>query len=318
MLTYSMILAAALAAVFWSADRLLISAVALSHRYSIPPLITGIIIIGLGTSSPELAVSILAALNQESLIAVGNAFGSNIANLGLVVGTAALLKGMQISRDTLVRSFPMVTAATLLAGGLCANFSLSRTDATVMLLALGAILFVLIHLSTLTTAQNCETDGENMRQSATRIIHPGVWLAASLAVLLLGSEIAVRAAIMIAETMNIDKLIIGLTIIAIGTSLPELAAALVSVYRKQHSIAIGNILGSNIFNSLGVLGVTALIHPTSIPAEFIHRDFIAVIGITLLVWLLFALPRKHHLGSAAGLLLIAAFSAYLIWVYFSS
>ncbi len=315
---YSIAFVAALAVILYSADRLLIAAIALSHRYRVPPLIVGAVIIGCGTSSPELAVSISSALNHESLMAIGNAFGSNIANLGLVAGSAALFTGIHTDRNVLKYRFPLVIAASLLPGLLILNFTLSRMDAALMLFVLGGILYALIRPFPQSIASSSEIEDESVHQAADRINQPELRLLISLAALLIGCEIAVRTAITIAETLDISKLIIGLTIIAIGTSLPELAAALVSVYRKQHSIAIGNIIGSNIFNSLGVLGFATLIHPTNVPAELLYRDFIVMFGITLLVWLFFALPQKHCMGRKEGVLLLAGFSAYLVWLYFSA
>ena len=319
MLVYNfIILCFALAIIFWSADRLIIASVALSDRWKIPPLIVGAVIIGFGTSSPELAVSVLAALDNESLISIGNVFGSNIANLSLVAGSAALFTGICIDQQTLTRRFPVLIAATLLPGLLIINLALSRIDAILMLVGLGGFLFLLVRESTETTLQTePNSEDETMRQNARRLKFPIIWLLTSLIVLLISCNITVRMAVTIAEALHISKLVIGLTVIAIGTSLPELAAALIGAYHKQHSIAIGNILGSNIFNSLGVLGVAALIHPTSVPAELLYRDFSITLGLTLLIWLLFIVSRNHCIKKKEGLLLLSSFTIYLVWLYFS-
>ena len=308
------ILATTLVFIFWSADRLLTSAVAISDRHAISPIVVGTIIIGIGTSSPEIGVSVLAALSAQAEIAVGNAIGSNIANLWLVCGTAALISGICVDRQILYRLFPPAIAASLLPALLLLDLNLSRSDGIILLVTLPAILYLFArrHLPK-TTAE----EESGVHQAAEKLKSPWLSLAVYLVILLAACETAVWAAVEIAEMLNLSKLVIGLSVIAIGTSLPELAAALVSAYRRQHSIAIGNILGSNTFNSLGVLAIVALIHPVTVPKEALYRDSAVMLGATLLLWMLFMLSRKLCIGKGGGLLSLILFFSYLALLYVS-
>ncbi len=300
-----------LALIFWAADRMLLSAVAIANRCRVPPLIIGAVVIGFGTSAPELVISSVAALRDSLQIAVGNALGSNIANIALVLGATAMVSGVMATHATIYRKFMIVTAATALPGLLLLNgHHFGRSDGILLLAALAAAIYLLIK----TKNDAAQTD-DDMSQIAARQKHAGIRLTVFTAVLLAASYMAVYAATHVAQIFGISELIIGLTVIALGTSLPELAAALVSAYRKQHAIALGNILGSNMFNSLAVIGLPVLIHPARMPPEVLSRDYLTVIGLTALLWLLFLMPPRFSLGRGKGLLLLLCFVAYQLTLY---
>ena len=306
-------LGASLAAVFWTAGKTLAACVAFSQKHAISPFVVGAIIIGFGTSSPELAVSILASLKEQGAISIGNVIGSNIANLSLVAGAAALVGGIYVNRQILKWYFPIVLVISLLPGLLMLDSELGQIDGIILLLTLAVILFLFLKQKRTTVEQ--ESD---IHQIARKIRRPEINLFIYLILLVVVSEIAVRTAVNISQILNIDPIIIGLTVIAVGTSLPELAAALTGVYYKQHDIAIGNILGSNVYNALGVLGAAVVIHPVPASNDILFRYFPIMGGITVLLWLLFALSRKMCITKISGVLLLGYFVSFLTFLYFSS
>ncbi len=308
--TLALLLIAALLAVFWTADRMLLNAVATANRLRIPPLIVGAVIIGFGTSAPELVVSSLAAFNDSLEIAVGNALGSNVANVALVLGAAALGFGINATPADTRLKFLIVFAATALPGLLLLDRNyLGRGDGALLLVALAGAIYLLIK------AEDGAFEDDDMVRHAARQKRPEIRLIAWTGLMLTASYAAVWSALNIARVLDVSELIIGLTVIAIGTSLPELAAALVSTYRQQHAIALGVILGSNLFNSLAVIGLPALIAPMQVPGAVLLRDYPVVLGLTALLWLLLLAPPRRSLGRGKGLMLLACFAAYQAILY---
>ena len=302
---YFVVFFVSLAVLLWSANKMVSATSSISNYYKISPLITGAVIIGFGTSSPELAVSALAAWENQIAIAVGNAFGSNITNLLLVLGIAGLTATVHSDKKILIYMFPLVLIATILPGLLMFDLSLSRIDGIILVAALVIILRIIITKMGDQLEMPDTVVEKNIGQSI-------IWLLVSLILLLAASESVVRSAIAIAELFNINKLVIGLTIVAIGTSLPEIVTAAVATYRKHHALVIGNILGSNIFNSLAVLGLAALIGPAPVPAIALLRDFPVMLIATLLVWGLLARPAKlNRSGSFICLLCFIIYTTYL-------
>ena len=301
------VLLISLGLLFWSANEMLTATIGLSSHYKISPLITGIVLVGLATSSPEIAVSALAAWGGQPEIAIGNAFGSNITNLLLVFGCTAIIAVIHTTRKIITFLFPLVLAATVLPGVLMLDLDLSRIDGVVLVVVLFVLLYWMIkRLGDSVEVPETET---NTKQDTNMLF---IWFAISITLLLISSEIAVNSAVKIAELLNISKLIIGLTVIALGTSLPEIATSIIGTYRKRHSIVVGNILGSNIFNSLAVLGTAALITPSQIPMQALTRDFAVMIVATLLVWGLFA--RQQCLGRNSGILIVLIFISYMSYL----
>ena len=307
MLLYFTTLALSLGFIFWSADRMLLNAIAMSISFRIPPLIIGAIIIGFGTSAPELVISVIAALNGSLPIAIGNAFGSNIANIALVLGTTAILIKISAKQSRIHQKLLIVLLASALPGLLLLDqYHLQRSDGIVLLLAFVLGIYLLVK------TERKEVDPNSSKLKYTKKKHVGRKIVVFGMVLVGASQTAVWSALHIAQSLGISELIIGLTVIAIGTSLPELATALASAYRKQHTIALGNILGSNMFNSLAVIGLPVLIAPAQVPSAVLTRDYAVALGLTLLLWVLLLIPRHLSLGLIKGGLLLVCFIAYQV------
>ena len=295
----------------WSADRLVAGASALARNFGISALVVGVTIVGFGTSAPEMVVSALASLAGNPSLAVGNALGSNIANIGLILGLTCLVYPMSVDRTTCFREIPALAAVTVLTALLMIDGSLSRIDGVV--LAGGLVLFVATmlyrghreaDLDPATRALMNEISQEMSNRQAT------VWTLVGLVVLPISAQVLVTGAIGMAKLMGVSEAVIGLTIVALGTSLPELAAAMASALRKEDDLCIGNILGSNLFNLLGVLGIAALIHPMDIESLLITRD-LPVMAITFLMLAAMAVFAGRISKGSAGVLL----ATYLIYQF---
>ncbi|HKL53348.1 MAG TPA: calcium/sodium antiporter [Wenzhouxiangellaceae bacterium] len=267
----------------WSADRLVAGASALARNFGISALVVGVTIVGFGTSAPEMVVSALASLEGNPSLAVGNALGSNIANIGLILGLTCLVYPMSIDRSTCFREIPSLAAVTALTALLMIDGSLSRLDG--MILAGGLALFIgamlyrgrrEVDLDPATRALVNEISQDMNNRAAT------AWTLVGLVVLPLSAQLLVTGAVGMATLLGVSEAVVGLTIVALGTSLPELAAAMASALRKEDDLCIGNILGSNLFNLLGVLGIAALIHPMAIESLLIVRD-LPVVAITFMM-----------------------------------
>jgi len=267
----------------WSADRLVAGASALARNFGISALVVGVTIVGFGTSAPEMVVSALASLEGNPSLAVGNALGSNIANIGLILGLTCLVYPMSIDRSTCFREIPSLAAVTALTALLMIDGSLSRLDG--MILAGGLALFIgamlyrgrrEVDLDPATRALVNEISQDMNNRAAT------AWTLVGLVVLPLSAQLLVTGAVGMASLLGVSEAVVGLTIVALGTSLPELAAAMASALRKEDDLCIGNILGSNLFNLLGVLGIAALIHPMAIESLLIVRD-LPVVAITFMM-----------------------------------
>lgn len=293
----------ALLGVFVAADKVLSHSLTLSRQSGVPPFMIGALVIGFGTSAPELSTSVFAALNDKLPLAVGNALGSNIANILLVLGAAALFTRLTASPKGLGQKFLALALATVLPGLLLFDHYLSRSDAVILLLGFTACLYYL-HKTEVPLTQDTPLPSGKTK-------HAKLWLLVSLLALIVSSQAVVSCAVSTARYFEISELIIGLTIVAVGTSLPELSTVLASVRRKQHTLALGNIFGSNIFNALAVVGLPTLISPGAIPPEALMRDYLVMLGATSLLYLLlFLAPPKLTLVRNKGWLLLACFVIY--------
>ena len=306
-----------LAILVYGADIFVVGAAGLARQLGMPPLIIGLTIVGFATSAPEIMAGSVSAWQGKTGIAIGNALGSNIANIGLVLGISALLLPVTVASGTLKREYGLMLLSVLLAFLLMLDGHLSRVDAALLLGALllfiGAIVWI---------AKNSRQDDPlqaEFSQAVTGAAAPAaasLKLLAGLALLLAGAELLIRGAVYIAGALGVSELVIGLTIVAIGTSLPELAASIVSIIRKEADIAIGNIIGSNMFNMLAVLGIPGLIQPADFERAVLLRDFPAMIGLCLLLGMLVFITGRGRLRRAEGALLFLCFAAYqciLFW-----
>lgn len=297
-----------LALLAFGADRFVDGAVATARNLGMSNLIIGLTVVGMATSMPEALVGAVAAWDGKTQIAIGNALGSNIANAGLVLGATALFWGVRA--EALGREFSVMGLAMLLALLLMLDQHLSRLDGALLLAALLLSVGWVVRRARQTPAA---TGGGAEAGAAKRLPSLGkslLLMCVGLLVLLGGAELLVRGAVQIAQILGVSDLIIGLTIVAVGTSLPELAACIAGVLKKEADIAIGNIIGSNMFNMLMVLGLPCLIHPIAFGREVLTRDFSVMIGITLLMgWMMFV-SSKAQIRRWEGAALLLCFAAY--------
>lgn len=302
----------------WSADRFLNGAAASARLIGMSPLMIGLTIVSLGTSAPEIMVAVAAAFNGTTLLAIGNAIGSNIANIGLVLGIAALIAPLPFARSVLSSELPWLMIATLAAFLVLFNLHLGRLEGIGLLLLLGVLMWRLVreHRNSSDVEELApELEEITALEQLTRT-QAIVWLLTGLVVLLLAAQLLVWAATEIAVLLGVSELIIGLTVIAVGTSLPELAATVGSVIKGHTDIAIGNVVGSNILNILAVMALPAIIAPVTLDVAILWRDFGMMLAMTLLL-LLFAygLNRRPVITRFEGMVLLLAWIGYNSLLY---
>lgn len=285
------------------------------------PLLIGLTVVSLGTSAPELLVSTTAAMVGASGIAIGNAVGSNIANIGLVLGVTALIVPLPIHSKLLRKELPILAVVTIIAGSLLIDSSLSRIDGILLITALVVTLYLFAKY------QPSVGDSTLFVEEEEELPHFSTgaslfWFTLGLVLLIASSRLLVWAATFIAQQLGVSDLIIGLTIIAIGTSLPELAASVASALKGHHDIAIGNVIGSNIFNLLAVMSVPAMIHPYSFEQELVWRDYSLMSVLTgMLVIFCYGSIRsnkKIQIGRGKGAFFIVAYLSYLTLLFFQA
>ena len=309
-------LIAGLALLVWSADKFVDGAAATARYAGMPPLLIGMVIIGFGTSAPEMVVSALASMQGNPGLALGNADGSNITNIALILGLTALISPIAVSSQVVRKEIPILLGITLLTGALLIDGHLGRSDA----LILGGVFIGLLGWSIWTGIKgkgdaldedvNVEIDSEAMPLKKAIF-----WLIVGLVLLVGASRLLVWGAVTIAQAFGISDLVIGLTIVAVGTSLPELASSLMAIKKKEHDLALGNVLGSNLFNTLAVVGIAAGIAPLDVDPAVLSRDWSLMMGLTLLL-LVMCLGRKGQgrINRVEGGILLCIFVAYTGWL----
>lgn len=302
----------------YGADRFVTGAAQTARSFGIPPLIIGMTVVGIATSAPEVLVGVIAALDGKTSIAVGNAIGSNIANLGMVLGGTALFFPFVVASKTLRREYLLMCATIVLALLLSLDHQISRIDGLLLILCLFVIICWIVKLAK--ASPKSDALAGEFEQELKAVVPIGrslILLLIGLVLLLAGAELLVSGAIFIAKSFGVSDLIIGLTIIAIGTSLPELAASIISVIKKEADIAIGNIIGSNMFNMLMVLGVPSIIYPGVFGHEVLVRDFPVMILLTLMMgWMVFVYGHGKFNRIKGGILL-SCFIAYQSWLFYT-
>ncbi|MEL6198802.1 MAG: calcium/sodium antiporter [Pseudomonadota bacterium] len=305
-----------LLALIWGADRFVIGAGAMARNLGVPTLLIGLTVVGIATSAPEILVSIVAAMKGQPDLAIGNAVGSNIANIALVLGATALLRPIQVLSRTLQQEMPALLAVTLLAVALCLDLNLSRIDGLVMLTALVVVMYWIVRLgyrSNVNDPIEAEYEAEIPKDMAMNVA--AGWFLLGLLVLLAGAQLLVNGATTIAEGLGVSQLVIGVTLVAIGTSLPELAVSIMSALKGEQGLAIGNIIGSNMFNLLAVIGAAVVIEPTGLSAEVLSLHFFVMIALTLV---LFAMAYNYsgagRINRIEGSALLIAFFSYHVYV----
>ncbi len=319
MLIDSLAIIAGFIMLIWSADRFIIGAAATARNFDVPPLIIGLTIVGFGTSAPEMMVAGFAAYDGSPAMAIGNALGSNITNITLVLGVAALITPLDVHSRILKKELPILLFATLLVLALMRDLSLSRLDGFLLISLLCLLMWWITRASMKNPGEDALTN-EYMDEIPDQMptSHALFWLVTGLVLLTVSSKILVWGAVNIATTFGVSELIIGLTIIAIGTSLPELAASITGALKNEHDIAIGNVVGSNLFNTLGVLSIPALISPGGFQADILYRDLPVVLILTISLFAMaYGFRSKGRINRFEGGLLLGAFIAYQMLLFFS-
>ena len=300
----------------WSADAFTDNGAKIARIFNISPLIIGLLVFGFGTSAPEMLVSGLAAYDGIPEMSIGNAFGSNIFNIGLVLGVTAIILPITVEKSVLKKEWLYLFLSTLIVGFLLLDGFLSFTDGLILLSLL--LLFLINVFRESKKGSPIDTDileinSQNQDKGRTWLL-----LIVSLIILVSSAKLVVWGGVSIAEFFEIDKLIIGLTVVALGTSLPELAVSISSALKKQHQMVIGNIIGSNLFNTLGVLAIPALIVPFTpelilkVPPEVMSRDFVYMLILTLLI---VTLSMRLKISRFGGFILLTALSIYLYQLF---
>lgn len=291
-----------LVGLFLGGEALLRGAVGVAQAARLSPLVIGLTVVGFGTSTPELLVSLKAALDGAPDIALGNIVGSNIANILLILGISALVWPITVADKALRRDGIVMLGAAVALFAVVAFGSLGRVTGIALVLALITYLWIAL--------RQPRPDADMAVAPDRPLWASGLWVALGLVGLMLGAKYLVDGAVIMAGDFGVSEAFIGLTIVAVGTSLPELATSLVAALRKQSDIALGNIIGSNIFNILGILGVTAAITPIAAAPRFAQFDLPVMVGVSIVFALV--LWRGGRIGHVAGLLCLAAYAVY-IW-----
>lgn len=306
----------------WSADRFVGGSAAIASNFGVSRLIIGLTIVSLGTSAPEIVVSISAALSGSGELAVGNALGSNLANIGLVLAITALIAPMPIQKHLLTQEIPILLLVTAAAGAVLYDSAISPLEGYLLLAGLIPLLYIMTRSKKGHPEELVDTDEiPNMKTGIALF-----WFVVGLGVLIACSDLLVWGAQIVATDFGVSPLIIGLTVVAIGTSLPELAASVMSALKGHHDMALGNIIGSNIFNILAVMSLPGIIHPPVMDASVFSRDFMAMGGITLLlaaaIIIDYKVRNRHpgsqgtaYLGRRIGCLLLAGYLFYFYLLF---
>ncbi len=307
---------AGLALLVYGADRFVEGAASIARYLGMPPLLIGLTIVGIATSAPEILVGVVAALEGKTEIAIGNAIGSNIANIGLVLGFTVMLLPVTVKSLTLKREFIIMLFAIMWAYGWLWDGNLSHSDSVFLLVGLTAAILSVIVLS----RKSARTDRLRNEFEIEIPERPNIgrsifWFLLGLAFLLGGAYLLVECAVIVAKHFGLSDLVIGLTIIAIGTSLPELAASITAVKKDEADIAIGNVIGSNMFNMLAVIGIPGMIHATDFDSIVLYRDFPIMIGLTLLMGLMVFIRGAGKFDRTEGATLFLCFIAYQYWLF---
>ncbi len=302
-----------LALLIWSAGKLVDGSIIVASLIGMPPILIGMIIIGFGTSAPELLVSSIASIQANPGLALGNAFGSNISNIALILGVTALIKPIMVQSQVLRKELPILCAVTLLASALLFDGRLVRLEAFFLLLLFVALMAWAIWQSKKATNDTFSQEIQHgLEASQSNVRSAWVWVATGLVILIASSQILVWGATEVARRMGLSNLVIGLTIVAIGTSLPEFASSVIAARKGEHDIALGNILGSNLFNTLAVVGLAGSIHPLVLDPQSIRLELFLMIALTLSLFVLgYGFRRQGQINRFEGAGLVVCYLIYL-------
>ena len=293
-----------LAVLVWSADKFVDGAVGVARFFGMSTLLIGMVIVGFGTSAPEMVVSALSAMENAPELALGNAYGSNIANIALILGVTALISPVIVKRDALKRDVPILIGVTVVAIIEAADGSISRMDGVILLLLFAGIMGFNIwsELRAKKKASAQEKEADESDESGKASLPKSIaWLLLGLTLLVLSSRCLVWGAVEIAQALGVSDLLIGLTIVAVGTSLPELASSIAAARKGENDLAFGNIVGSNLFNTLTVVGIASTISPMRTVNPLVFSRDLPVVAVLTVLLLLFGLPVRKKRLDANGL-----------------
>lgn len=300
---------------YLGAHWLVFGAAGLGRAVGARPIVIGLTVVSLGTSAPELVVCVLAAIGGSSDLAIGNALGSNLANIGLILGVTAIVQPLGVNRRMVVREIPAMLLITLLVYPLIMDHDVSRADGAILLVLLAGYLAALLKSARRETPamlQEFEAHSDEIEAMPKSLAKNVFLVLLGSGLLVLGGRIIVVSAIHIATAMGISELLIGGTVVAIGTSLPELATTVVAATRNEADIAVGNVIGSNIFNLTAVLGAAAVIEPLSIASGVLGREFLAMLLLSALVWPVAWTALKVR--RREGIFLVMVYAASWLWL----
>lgn len=305
-----LIFAVGLAILYFGAEGMLGGATSIARRFGVSPLVIGLTLVAFGTSAPELSLDVTAAFRGSTELAFGDLVGSNIANIGLILGVAAIIRPLRVHARLMRAEVPILIAVSLLVWGLAADGELSRQDGLILLAVF--VLFVGYSVR-MARAESAEVRKEftNVVPKAGKPVFDGLLVIAGLAGLIVGAQLMVHAAVTVAELLGVSKLMIGLTIVAIGTSLPELATSIVAARRDDADIVVGNVIGSNVFNMLSVLALVAIVRPIPISYGSLSVDVPVMAGYAVL--LVPIMLRGMVVTRGEGIFLVTGYMAFLIW-----
>ncbi|MDY6330831.1 MAG: calcium/sodium antiporter [Fibrobacter sp.] len=310
----------------WSADRFVDGAVGVAQFLGMSTFLIGMIIVGFGTSAPEMVVSVLSAMNDAPQLALGNAYGSNIANIALILGVTAVITPVVVKKQAVKQDIPILLVVTVLTIVLLMDGNVSLWDGVVLLLAFIVVTAFNITMELREKRKRKNEDAESEPAEKVSIVKAVAWLIVGLALLIVSSRMLVWGAVYMARALGVSDLLIGLTIVAVGTSLPELASSIAAARRGENDLAVGNIIGSNVFNTLAVVGLAAVIAPIkAADPEVMARDVPIMTGLTLLLFLI-CLPfwkskkkrssrkkdERFGFGRIGGALFLSLYVAYLV------
>ncbi len=298
-----------------SSDRFIDGAASTARYFGMPSLLIGMVIVGFGTSAPEIVVSTLSAMQGNPGLALGNAYGSNIANIALILGVTALINPVQVSSNILRKELPILTIITLISVALLWDLELSLFDAGVLLVFLGTLMVWTIFQGLRSKDDALSLEVDDAVPQPLSLKRGILYLIFGLAFLIISSRILVWGAVEIAKFFGVSDLIIGLTIVAVGTSLPELASSILAAKKGEHDIAMGNVIGSNLFNTTAVVGIASAINPFSVEKLVLTRDMVVMTALTISLFIIgygFRKGRKGRVNRFEGAGLIAVYIAYTI------
>ncbi|MDM8181427.1 MULTISPECIES: calcium/sodium antiporter [Marinobacter] len=316
MLLSFLAIAIGLTVLVWSAGKFVEGSAAMAGYFGMPPLLIGMVVVGFGTSAPEMVVSALSATQGNPGLALGNAYGSNITNIALILGITALISPIAVHSQVMRKELPILTAVTALAAWQVWDGELTFVDALVLLGVFFLLLAWSIRQGMTQKNDSLGTEvAEEMSHRSMPLRNAVLWLIAGLLLLIVSSRILVWGAVELALGFGVSDLIIGLTIVAVGTSLPELASSVIAARKGEHDIALGNILGSNLFNTLAVVGIAGTISPMAVAPEVFYRDIAVMSALTLSLFILgYGFRGPGRINRLEGGLLLACFVGYTVYL----